>query len=67
MRYADISPQTEEDRRTEFREAAAGLYSPVVNIAAIQEAVRRARMTDDQRQGAFTAALARALMNSSTE
>lgn len=46
MQSADVSPQTEDDRRAEFREAAAGLYGPGPNLAEIVHRVREAMERD---------------------
>lgn len=46
MQSADVSPATEDDRRAEFREAAAGLYGHGPNLAEIVHRVREAMERD---------------------
>ncbi len=57
MRNADISPATEEERREQFREAAAGLYGPPMTLEQILHRVRLAMLDEQKRQAALTATL----------
>lgn len=63
MRSADVSPATEEDRRAEFQEAAAGLYGRTEpNLAEIVHRVREAMERDlRDRQRRLTEHLGRVL------
>lgn len=61
MRNADISPDTDEDRRREFREAADRALSPTINLAEIRYRVRAAMEGDIARGKAIAAALAKVL------
>lgn len=54
MRSADISPASEEERRAQFQEAAAALYTrPEPTLAEIVHRVRAAMETDERKRQAM--------------